>query len=99
MVSDKSKRGYKEIKKTSWFIKYSKNPALLHIPDLNYWHYSLQLNIYKMILERKYGVKVSEMYLVCLHPNHTNYQRIEVTNMSVELGSIVKQIEETLENT
>jgi len=89
----------KEIKKTSWFMKYSKNPALSHIPDINYWHYSLQLNIYKMILERKYGEKVSEMYLVCLHPNHDNYQQIEVTNMSVELGVIVKQIEETLENT
>ena len=82
----------KEIKKTSWFIKYSKNPALLHIPDLNYWHYSLQLNIYKTILERNYGEEVSEMFLVCLHPNHKNYQRIEVTNMSVEVAGLVKQL-------
>jgi hypothetical protein len=82
----------KEIKKTGGFMKFSKNPALSHIPDLNYWHYSLQLNIYKTILERKYGVNVSEMYLVCLHPNHTNYQRIEVTNMSVEVAGLVKQI-------
>ena len=89
----------KEIKKTNWFMKFSKNPALSQIPDLNYWHYSLQLNIYKMILERKYGEKVSEMYLVCLHPNHANYQQIEITDMSIELGIIVKQIEATLENT
>ena len=82
----------KEIKKTGGFMKFSKNPVLSHIPDLNYWHYSLQLNIYKTILERKYGEKVSEMYLVCLHPIHKNYQRIEVTNMSVEVGGLVKQL-------
>ena len=82
----------KEIKKTGGFMKFSKNPVLSHIPDLNYWHYSLQLNIYKTILERNYGAKVSEMFLVCLHPNHKNYQRIEVTNMSVEVAGLVKQL-------
>lgn len=82
----------KEIKKTGGFMKFSNNPVLSHIPDLNYWHYSLQLNIYKTILERKYGEKVSEMFLVCLHPNHSNYQRIQVTNMSVEVGGLVKQL-------
>ena len=82
----------KEIKKTSGFLKFSNNSVLSHIPDLNYWHYSLQLNIYKMILERKYGENVSEMFLVCLHPNHNNYQRIQVTNMSVEVDGLVKQM-------
>lgn len=82
----------KEIKKSGGFMKFSKNPVLSHIPDLNYWHYSLQLNVYKTILERKYDKIVSEMYLVCLHPNHKNYQRISVTNMSVEVAGLVKQL-------
>jgi hypothetical protein len=82
----------KEIKKSSWFLKFSNNPAISHIPDLNYWHYSLQLNIYKTILERKYEVIVSEMYLVCLHPNHMNYQRIEVTDMSREVSALVNKL-------
>lgn len=83
----------KEIKKScGGFFKASKNSALSHIPDLNYWHYSLQLNIYKTILERQYGEDVSEMYLVCLHPNHDNYQRIRVTDMSVEVEELIKQI-------
>ena len=45
-----------------------------YIPDTNYWHYCLQLNVYKAILEEKYGKKVTELYLVCLHPN--NYNKI-----------------------
>jgi len=79
----------KEIKQSSsFYVKYSKNPVLSHIPDLNYWHYSLQLNIYKQILERKYGKTVSEMCLVCLHPNHKNYQRISVVDMSTEVNEL-----------
>ena len=81
----------KEIKKTGCFLKFSTNSVLSHIPDLNYWHYSLQLNIYKTILERKYGEKISEMYLVCLHPIHDNYQRIRVSDMSVEVDELIKQ--------
>jgi len=48
-----------------------------HLPDCNYWHYSLQLNTYKALLEKNYGVKIRGMYLVCLHPNNENksYQR------------------------
>lgn len=40
--------------------------------DTNYWHYVLQLNIYKLILERKYNKKVTELALVNLHPNNWN---------------------------
>lgn len=37
---------------------------LNHYPDTNYWKYSAQLNIYKIILEREYNLKVSNMYMV-----------------------------------
>ena len=82
----------KEIKQSSFYVKYSKNPILSHIPDLNYWHYSLQLNVYKRILERKYGKIVSEMCLVCLHPNHKNYQRISVVDMSADVNELFKSL-------
>ena len=40
------------------------------IEHCNYIHYSLQLNIYKKILEKYYVAKpVTEMYFVQLHPN------------------------------
>lgn len=53
-------------------IKKPLNEALEDMFDTNYWHYVCQLNIYKLILERKYNKKVIELALVNLHPNNWN---------------------------
>jgi ATP-dependent exoDNAse (exonuclease V) beta subunit len=71
-------------------------PCIGHLPDTNFWHYTLQLNIYKKILEDKYGKTVTDLYLVCLHPNNWNksYQRIPVPIIEreiVDLFAIRKQ--------
>jgi hypothetical protein len=79
----------KEIKYTnSWQSGLTK--CVSHIPDCNYYHYCLQLNTYKAILERNYNVKISGMYLVCLHPNNNNesYQRIKVQDMADEIKDL-----------
>ena len=70
--------------------KYAITPELDHLPDTNYWHYSLQLNTYKRILEQKYGKKVTDMYLVCLHPNNSNsnYLRLKVPDLQGELDEV-----------
>ena len=47
----------KDIAKTSNFNKYALTESINNLPDTNYWHYSLQLNTYKAILERKYEKK------------------------------------------
>ena len=51
-----------------------------YIPDTNYWHYTLQLNLYKMVLESKYGFIVKDLHLVVIHPNNEikNYEKIEL---------------------
>ncbi len=61
--------------------------CIRHLPDCNYYHYSLQLNTYKALLEKNYGIKISGMYLVCLHPYNSNksYQRIKVNDLSTEI--------------
>jgi ATP-dependent exoDNAse (exonuclease V) beta subunit len=81
----------KEIVKTSPWMKFALTPEIEHLPDTNFWHYSLQLNIYKYILERRYGVVVTELFLVCLHPNNANgsYQKIKVPILSNEVESLV----------
>jgi len=81
----------KEISKTNNWNKYSINNKIDYIPDTNYWHYCLQLNTYKYILETKYGKKVSDMYLVVLHPNNTNnnYKRIKVCDLQAEIKAII----------
>ena len=55
-------------------------PKIRIMPNSNFWHYSLQLNIYRKILQEKYGLIVDELCLVCLHPNNKNgtYILVEV---------------------
>ena len=80
----------KEIKKTSPWNKFSKTECIEHIPDTNYWHYCLQLNTYKAILEKNYNKQIKDMYLVCLHPDNKNhsYQRIKVVALNKEITSL-----------
>jgi len=62
----------REIIQDDKFNQQSITKCINHIPDTNYWHYTMQLNIYKMILEEKYGKTVDELCLVVLHPNNFN---------------------------
>tara|TARA_B110000211_G_scaffold189169_1_gene215328 strand:- start:399 stop:1145 length:747 start_codon:yes stop_codon:yes gene_type:complete len=83
----------KEIKKSNRW-QSSTNKYLAHVPDSNFWHYSLQLNIYKYLLETNYGKTVAGMFLVCLHPNNQNqsFQRLEVPTMAAEVVNIIQSM-------
>lgn len=80
-----------EIKHEAEFGKYAKTTCISHLPDTNFWHYALQLNVYKAILEHKYGKKVTALYLVCMHPEnkYKNYQRIEVPFLEKEMNDLI----------
>ena len=69
-------------------MKFSHTECISHIPDTNFWHYCLQLNTYKAILEKNYGKTISGMALVCLHPNKNNYQLIPVLNLQTEVQTL-----------
>ena len=60
------------------FPKYGIITGLDTMVDSPFWHYALQLNMYKRVLETKYGKQVTALYLVCLHPTHPGYLRIHV---------------------
>ena len=79
-----------EIVHEPYFLKFALTDCVKHLPDSNFWHYSMQLNIYRGILERKYGRKISGLYLVCLHPNNMNksYDRIEVPFLDKEIDDL-----------
>ena len=53
--------------------KYSSPRAmrepLCHLPDCSGWHYRLQLNAYRYIIEKYYGFMVSKMFIVGAHPD------------------------------
>lgn len=78
----------KDIKKTSPFNEFSHTDCISHLPDTNYWHYALQLNTYKAILESKYNKKVTKLCLVCLHPNLSSYQLLTVPDLSNEIKEL-----------
>ena len=83
----------KEINRENTWNKFATNEVISHLPDTNYWHYSLQLNTYKAILERKYGKLVKELYLVKLHPDDPNntYELIEVPILTEEINNLFQQ--------
>lgn len=64
--------------------------GLESVPDTRYYHYCLQLNMYKYILEKNYNIAINKMYLVVLHPVYNTYQKIEVPTMANAINSIVK---------
>ena len=66
--------------------------GLQHIPDIRFYHYALQLNLYKYILEKNYGIIVENMYIVVLHPTYGNYQKIKIPNMAKEISIIKSHI-------
>jgi len=88
----------KEITKTSSFGEFAKNPIIEHLPDTNYWHYALQLNIYKYILTAKYKKTITDLYLIVIHPEAKNksYQRIKLPDLQAEVEELFcERIEKT----
>jgi hypothetical protein len=45
---------------------------LNHIPNCNYSHYCLQLNMYRYILESEYNYNIDGMFIVVFHPNNAS---------------------------
>lgn len=89
----------KEIKKTNKW-ETATTDCIDFMPNSNFWHYSLQLNTYKAILEKNYDVNVADMYLVCLHPDNKNnsYQLFRVPNLQTEIQDLFKLRIEELNN-
>ncbi len=83
----------KEITKVNNWNNYSTNQLICEMPDANYWHYALQLNTYKLILEQKYNKTVKDLYLVRLHPNaeENNYELIKVHDLSEEVTKLFNE--------
>ena len=55
------------------------------IPDTNYWHYVIQLNTYRMIIEKHYALNVKEMILICMHPElDASYQKYEIPTINMD---------------
>jgi hypothetical protein len=63
---------------------------LEHLPDTNYWHYTMQLNVYKWILETYYGLEIADLYLVIIHPDNPSYRRMRLNIMTSEVEDMIE---------
>jgi len=72
------------------YRKFAKTPCISHIPDSNYWHYTIQLNLYKFILEKEYGKKIQRLVLVRMHPESEGYDRVEVPVLEDEMVDLIQ---------
>ena len=79
----------KEIKFNA-FNNESGNEPLSHIQNSNYWHYALQLNIYKYILEKHYNINIETMHIVVFHHNFNNYMDYTLPDLSSDVETLVE---------
>lgn len=62
---------------------------LSNIDDTSYNRYCLQQSLYKYILEKNYGIKISKMYLVVLHSDYNKYYQVDVQYFKDEIKYIL----------
>ena len=76
----------KQIKKEN---KWEKGFGILcDIPHANYYHYAIQLNIYKRILEKHYDKIIRNMYLIVLHPDNDTYLKYDIPDLKEYIDKI-----------
>lgn len=60
-----------------------------HLSDTTYYHYALQVSMYRYILEQKYDIHVSQNRLAVFHPNNGRYHLIDIPYLRKEVIAIL----------
>ncbi len=80
----------KEIKRSNRWQRGS-DALTSHLDDCNLVHYSLQLALYKNILENRYGMRVTGTFLVVLHPGQDSYVKLDTLDMDETVQRILNR--------
>lgn len=64
-------------------------PPVSHLADTTYYHYALQVSMYRYILEKKYDIIVSKNRLAVFHPNNHRYHLIDLPYLRNEVETIL----------
>lgn len=62
------------------------------VPDVPYWHYTLQLGIYARILAKSYDINVSEMRLGVFHPTYNRAYVIKIPRVDNLITKIFQEL-------
>lgn len=90
------KRSTKVNNKSKNYPKEYGKPPIENLEDTKANQYSLQLNIYKYLLENYYGLKISIMKIVSCHPDLDEYNCLPVQNMEKEVNDIIRDYKTSL---
>ena len=74
----------------NFFYNYGYYP-IDNVPNLNGYHYFLQLNFYKLIL-KEYNIEIDNMYICQLHPGLEKYKIIRSYNMMSDICKVLKYL-------
>ena len=61
-----------------------------HLPDTNYYHYALQLNIYRFILQSEYAITVSALFLGVFHPSRSEPRCVQLPLLDDEINALLQ---------
>lgn len=78
---------WKHCKKIKRFGFSNGKPPFQDLTDSNYFHYALQLNMYRFIIENYYeniciggktyeNIKIDKTYIICMHDNQKSYTKM-----------------------
>ena len=63
-------------------------PPIENLEDSPYYHYALQLSLYKYILEKNYGITVSKLRLGIFHPSYNKPYVLEMPYLQNEIDTL-----------
>ena len=66
----------------------------ISLPDTPYYHYCMQQNLYRYMLESHYGIRIKAMNLVVLCPDYPTYFVVPVPKMDEVIGQIISACHE-----
>lgn len=66
--------------------------GLNHIPDISFYRYAIQQNLYRYILEKNYGITINKMNIVVFHSMYDDYRKFEIPRMDKELKIIANYL-------
>jgi hypothetical protein len=79
----------KSIDRENRWKKFGLDP-IRHVPDLNYWHYSLQLSLYQYLLAfGKYVPEGSKFKRAIIHLTETGHDIIQLPDLTSEIKDMV----------
>ncbi len=66
--------------------------GLENISDTPFWHYALQLNLYRAILEKNYHLRICAIYLIDVCPDKASFAKLQIPLLGKELQTALSLI-------